>query len=166
MISAFRTSDFQFSGSAISSHKNIHRYISHQDPLTANLYSYAKNNPLQYLDFDGHDSIRERPYGERCLEMMFMGDLTDEVNAGGFVGCVVMAFFDIDFPMDIRDLIAQFTVNFHPQKLSWWGLLIINIIGLFPGLGVVKCFDQGALLVKSTFKKGVKYLDEVLGITK
>ena len=75
MISTFRTSDFQISGSAISSHKNIHLLSRHIDEDQGSLlrsdilenlgrrhYGSPAYQLFKELQYDGGDPMEFRDY--------------------------------------------------------------------------------------------------------
>ncbi len=97
--------------------------MDYKNPVSLNLYQYAKGNPLRYVDFDGHMCIEEPSYMERTLNHVVKGNYTDDVTGLGVGLDVTLGLLGADLPMDIRDLTADFMVNFDPRDPSWWGTL-------------------------------------------
>ena len=128
--------------------KDSYRYMDYEDPSSLNLYAYAKANPLKYLDYDGHECIEEKSYLEKSLEMIILGDYSDEVTGLGLLGSVALGVLGLDFPADIRDLSACFTVNFDPSDPMWWLNLAGCAAAFLPLVGGLKFLDEGAELVK------------------
>ena len=137
--------------------KDSYRYMDYKDPSSINLYAYAKANPLKYLDYDGHECIEEKNYFERSLEMIILGDYSDEVTLLGLAGSVALGVLGLDLPADIRDLTACFTVNFDPSDPMWWMNLGSCAVSFLPLVGGLKYVDEGAELLK--------YSDEVVEAT-
>ncbi len=154
--------------------KDLYSYMDYQDPSSLNLYAYAKANPLKYLDYDGHECIEEKNYFERSLEMIILGDYSDEVTLLGLAGSVALGVLGLDFPADIRDLTACFTVNFDPSDPMWWMNLGSCAVSFLPLVGGLKYVDEGAELLKYSDEaaealkhtdeagKAAKHLDEVV----
>ncbi len=147
--------------------KDPYRYKDYKNPLSLNLYVYGKNNPLRYLDYDGHECIEEKSYLERSLEMIILGSYTDEVTLLGFLGSLALSLIGLDLPADLRDLTACFTVNFNPSDPMWWLELAGCLVSFLPLVGGLKFIDEGAELLKysdeaaeATGDTG-KYLDEL-----
>ncbi len=154
--------------------KDQYRYMDYKDPSSINLYAYEKNNPLRYIDYDGHECIEEKNYFERSLEMIILGDYSDEVTLLGLAGSVALGVLGLDFPADIRDLTACFTVNFDPSDPMWWMNLAGCAASFLPLVGGLKFLDEGAELLKYSDEaaealkhtdeagKAAKHLDEVV----
>lgn len=100
--------------------KDKYRYMDTNDPLSMNLYAYAKSNPLRYLDFDGHESIAEKSYWERLTDRMALMTCTDGTLGAGLGINLWLSVFGPDLPMDTSDVAVYFAKNFSPQQLSWW----------------------------------------------
>ncbi len=148
--------------------KDQYQYMDYKNPATLNLYVYAWNNPLRYFDFDGHECIEEKDYITRSLEMIFLGNFSDEVTGLGVFGSVVLGLFGLDFPMDVRDLVADLTVNFDPGSKEWWCSIGLDLLAFVPVIGALKYADEAALLAKyaDDVSAVAKYSDEANGILK
>ena len=80
--------------------------------------------------------------------MIILGDYSDEVTGLGLLGSVALGVLGLDFPADIRDLSACFTVNFDPSDPMWWLNLAGCAAAFLPLVGGLKFLDEGAELVK------------------
>ena len=134
--------------------KDMYRYMDIQDPQSMNLYAYAKSNPLRYLDFDGHECIEEKSYLDKTIEMVLLGEFSDEVTGVGLGINLLLSAFGLDLLMDIRDLIACFTKNFKPKELSWWLTLGGTVVAFLPLVGMLKYADEAGDVLKYTDEAG------------
>jgi len=139
--------------------------LTGEDGNTKNLYAYGKNNPLRYLDYDGHECIEEKSYLERSLEMMVLGELSDEATWLGLGGSLFLSFIGLDFYMDIRDLAAKFTVKYD-HGLLWAGVVLFDVICLLTPAGVLKNLDEGWYLLKNLPTSVRNTKDENAKVTK
>ncbi len=131
-----------------------------KDPNTLNLYQYVKGSPLKYVDYSGHESIGEpKSYLERTLDMVILGSYTDEFTWTGLVLQFLLGLTGIDVACDIRDFTADITVNRDMTSLSWYGMMALDAVALFPLIGGVKYLDDLAYGVKMLFKNGDELID-------
>ena len=148
--------------------RDHYRYMDYADPVSLNLYQYAKSNPLRYVDYDGHVCIEEPSYMERTWNCVVMGSYSDDVTVLGIIINVLLGLAGVDILADLRDLSADLTVNFAPQELSWWATTLIDVAALFPVIGALKHLDEVGVAVKGAVKSlddmlsGVKYTDSML----
>ena len=82
-----------------------------------------------------------KSYGEVVLEQSILGDFSEDVNAGGLAGQVIIG--EIPFVgtvADVRDLLASDSV----------GDVLINLVGFIPLVGSLKYSDEVYTVVKHT----------------
>jgi len=131
-----------------------------KDPNTLNLYQYGKGNPLKYVDYSGHKSIREKNYFERSVEMAIGGSFSDEFTWLGFGMSLLLSFTPIDWVCDARDLVADLTVNRDVTSLEWWKVIGIDLIAFIPVIGsFAKYGDEAAMGGKALLKNGDELLE-------
>lgn len=138
------------------------RYMDFEEPISLNLYLYARGNPLRYTDPSGHECIAEESYLNRTVSHVVLGGYTDDITLLGLGVDVLLGVFDLDIMMDIRDLSSDFTVNYHPTELSWWGMVAIDAVGFLPLLGAAKYLDEAGALAKNTVKTVRRSWDDIL----
>ncbi|NMC57436.1 MAG: hypothetical protein GYA50_09475 [Eubacteriaceae bacterium] len=103
-------------------------------------------------DYDKQDKIdaEVRDYLKRSAKQVVYGNYTDDVTALGTAGQIGLGLTGLDFAADIRDLVYDFS--------NWeWsgkhiGQTLLDLVGLVPGIGVVKNLDEAAGLVKNVIK--------------
>ena len=88
-----------------------------------------------------------KSYGQVVLEQSLFGDFSEDVNAGGVAGQILIGEIPfVGFVADVRDLIASET----PLDVA------VNLIGFIPLVGSLKYGDEVYTVVKHT--------DDVLGL--
>jgi len=146
------------SGRFLSKDQNY--YMDLKDPNTLNLYQYGKGNPLKYVDYSGHKSIREKNYFEKSLEMAIGGSFSDEFTWLGFGMSLLLSFTPIDWVCDARDLVADLTVNRDVTSLEWWKVIGIDLIAFIPVIGnFAKYGDEAAMGGKALLRNGDELLE-------
>ncbi len=91
-------------------YRSVDSYIN----ITANIVSMAfpYTAPLRYLTPD---------YYKRSAKQVILGNFTDECTLLGTGASVAIGLTGADIYLDGRDLLEDFTVNFEPKKIGWWG---------------------------------------------
>jgi RHS repeat-associated protein len=134
------------------------------DPQSLNSYSYARNNPIVFLDSNGQSPEEwiTLGYWKQSGNQIIKGNYASDVTLFGTVGQVVTGIFDFDLPGDIRDIVYDFT---HWQW-SWGhtGQTGLDFLGLVPVVGAFKYSDEVGTLLKGG-AKGVNAGD-IKGISK
>lgn len=97
---------------------------------------------------------------------MVQGSYTEDITLLGFGIDVAIGLAGWDLPMDLRDLSADFTVNFEPTKLSWWATTAIDVLAVVPVIGAVKYVDDLGALGKNALKGMSKGVDKFKGAFK
>lgn len=93
-------------------------------------------------------------YMDRVSRQLAYGKFTDEVTLLGTSIEILLGIFDLDLPMDIRDITADFVK--WENSWSYAGWTLVDIIGVLPIVGAVKYVDELVVLGK----RGLKYLGE------
>lgn len=137
------------------------RYMNYEDPVSLNLYQYACGNPLRYLDPGGHECIEEHAWRNKTIRHILLGNLTEDVTLAGIMADIGLGLMGLDLPMDIRDITADFTVNFNPTEISWWGMTAVDCLSAIPLVGVCKYFDEIGAWGKNTVKGVSKNWDSI-----
>jgi len=94
-------------------------------------------------------------YLSDSVEFLVKGNYTDKVTGLGIGGSIGLGFLGIDAPADVRDL----THNLTHWEWTWGhaGETVLNAIGLFPMIGVVKNLkyaDETGALLKNADEMG------------
>ena len=141
---------------------DAYRYMEFDDPVSLNLYLYGKGNPIRYVDPSGNVCIEEHAYLKQTVRHVILGNYTDDVTMAGVGIDVLLGVVGLDLPMDIRDISADFSVNFNPTELSWWGMTFVDCIGVLPLIGNLKYVDELGALGKNAVKGVSKHWDEAV----
>ncbi len=108
--------------------RDQYRYMDYKDSLSLNLYQYAKGNPLRYVDYDGHMCIEEPSYMERTIDYVIKGNYTDDATVLGLRINVVLGIFGADLIGDLRDFLADLSVNLDTTDLRVAAIYLENFI--------------------------------------
>ncbi len=99
-------------------------------------------------------------YLQTSLNQILLGNYTDDTNALGALGQIVIGLLGLDLPADIRDLVYDMThFKLTPQHALQ---TILDAVALLPVVGGVKYVDEAGALVKSAVKHG----DEVATLSR
>ena len=109
-------------------------------------------------------------YLKRSAECFFLGNFTEEVTLLG-VGCqIAVGFTGVDFPLDVRDIIADVKNIGEAEKVQWEqvAVFLLDVCALLPVIGCLKYADEAAVLVKHADEAAdlvkhadkLKYVDE------
>ncbi len=95
------------------------------------------------------------------LEQVVKGNFSDKVTLLGTTGQIGLGLLGIDLPMDIRDVVADFT----RWEWSWGhaGQTALDLVGLIPVIGAVKYGDEVGTLVKGAIKSFDDIIDGFKG---
>ena len=85
-------------------------------------------------------------YFEKTLNQLIYGNFTDDITALGVIVEVGLGIFELDFPMDVRDLLADIYLCEEGEQSGWW--ILLDIIALIPIIGALKYSDEVETLVK------------------
>jgi hypothetical protein len=134
--------------------------MDNNDPLSLNLYAYVKNNPLIYVDFNGHmpkwmnNTINflkgVGTYIKDSGEQVLLGNYSDKTTILGTAGQIAVGFTGVDFIGDFRDL----TYDLSNWKWTWGhaGFTVLDTVALVPVIGVIKYSDEAVTLAKGLDK--------------
>ncbi len=91
-------------------YRSLDSYIN----ITANIVSMASpyTAPLRYLTPD---------YYKRSAKQVVLGNFAKDTTLLGTGASVAIGLTGADIYLDGRDLLEDFTVNFEPKKIGWWG---------------------------------------------
>jgi uncharacterized protein YebE (UPF0316 family) len=79
-------------------------------------------------------------------EQILSGNYTDKITIGGTVGEVLLGFIGVDLPMDIRDLV--YDITHFEASWKWAGSFALDLVALFPVIGMLKYSDETVKIAK------------------
>ena len=109
-------------------------------------------------------------YLKRSAECLVLGNFTEEVTLLGVGGQVLAGLAGVDFPLDVRDIIADVKNIGEAEKVQWEqvAIFLLDLCALLPVIGCLKYADEAAVLVKHADEAAdlvkhadkLKYVDE------
>ena len=109
-------------------------------------------------------------YLKRSAECLVLGNFTEEVTLLGVGGQVLAGLAGVDFPLDVRDIIADVKNIGEAEKVQWEqvAIFLLDLCALLPVIGCLKYVDEAAVLVKHADEAAdlvkhadkLKYVDE------
>ena len=87
-----------------------------------------------------------KEYLGKSLNQVIYGNFTDDITLLGVIVEVGLGIFELDFPMDVRDSLADIYLCEEGEQSGWW--LLLDIIAFIPMIGALKYGDDVVALVK------------------
>jgi len=108
-----------------------------------------------YTSCDNESEITSeevKEYLEKSLNQIVFGNFTEDVTLLGVIIEITLGVFELDAPMDVRDLVADIYLGWKGEQSGWW--VVLDIAAFIPVVGAIKYSDDiGVLAKKVDWKK-------------